>query len=101
MIPNEKLTLEVIPQSDARRSEIESFALAFDGYAAAGSFEACAETAHSLRDKTLTELRITLFFRQRARRFVDLDDAALQTELDEDREHIRQIRMRVEEGQLD
>jgi len=90
-IPSEKLTLEIIPQPDADQSEIDRFALTLNGYEAAGSFAACAEIAQVKREKTLTELRIALFFRQRARRFVDFDDVALQTELDEEHELVRQI----------
>ena len=97
-IPSEKLTLEIIPQPDADRCEIDRFALTLNGYEAAGSFAACAEIAQVKRKKTLTELRITLFFNQRARRHVDLDDLDSDIILAEDRELIRQIREKVAAG---
>ncbi len=64
-ISNQDLTLESIPFPTATWDEIERFALTFDGYAAAGSFEACAEIANAQRRETLTDLRTCLFFEQR------------------------------------
>jgi len=100
-IPNDELTLDRIPASDSSRSEIERFALTVDGYKLSGSFEACAGIAGSTGKKTLTELRITLFFKQRARRFVGLDDLDQEDILAEDRELIRQIREMVDVRQLE
>jgi hypothetical protein len=55
----------MIPGTDADWYSISMFALQFDGYKESGSFEACAEIANSGRDKTLTDLRVCLFFEQR------------------------------------
>jgi hypothetical protein len=67
-IPNDELIAERIPRPDATWYEIERFALTFDGYKHAGSFEACAEIANTRRNETLDDLRTRLFFEQRSYR---------------------------------
>ena len=100
-IPNRELTLNLVPSPDAKVADIERFALTLNGYGEAGSFEACAEIALAKRQKTLTELRITLFFNQRARRFVDLDGLDGVDPVKEDRELLRLIRARIAAGKLE
>jgi len=76
-IPNSDLTLSMIPGTDADWYDISMFALQFDGYQECGSFEECAKIANAGRDKTLTELRVCLFFEQRRwRHFGESPDAA-------------------------
>jgi hypothetical protein len=65
LIPNESLRESDVPSPDASWDEIWTFALTFDGYAAHGSFDACAEIANQRRHETLSELRTCLFFEQR------------------------------------
>ena len=73
-IPNDVLTLEMIPFPEADWGEIGHFALAFDGYEYWGGFERCGELANQTRDHYLTHkqlpfpltvLRTSLFFEQR------------------------------------
>ena len=75
MIKNEDLQLDQIPQS--ADEDVHHFAATFNGYAAAGSFEACAEISQKVMNAiasdetenlTLTELRTVLFFTYRASR---------------------------------
>ena len=64
-IPNESLHLADIPTPDADITEIEHFALTFNGYEHWGSLEQCAAVANSQRHDNLTDLRTCLFFEQR------------------------------------
>jgi len=64
-IPNNDLTLDMIPGTDSDWYDISMFALKFDGYKECGSTEACAAIANAGRNNTLTELRTCLFFEQR------------------------------------
>ena len=64
-IPNEQLTLELVPSEAASWLEILAFALTFDGYEYWGSFERCVAFAEAKGHATLTGLRTCLFFEQR------------------------------------
>jgi hypothetical protein len=64
-VPDEALTLDLIPTPDASWHEIQEFALAFSGYSFHGSSEKCAEIANARRHETLSDLRTCLFFEQR------------------------------------
>lgn len=64
-ISNHELIARHIPATNADWLTISQFALTFDGYKSAGSFEKCAEIANTRRNTTLTELRTSLFFEQR------------------------------------
>jgi hypothetical protein len=65
VIPNDQLTPGDVPQKDADWSTISRFALTYNGYTEAGSFEKCGEIANEHRNSTLDELRTCLFFEQR------------------------------------
>lgn len=62
---NTELRADRIPSSAAQWSEIERFALTFDGYAVYGEPAALARVARETTGATLTELRAKLFFEQR------------------------------------
>jgi hypothetical protein len=64
-ISNVDLRLSMIPAADADWGEISKFALTLDGYAAYGSFDACADLANRGTPQSLLELRSSLFFEQR------------------------------------
>lgn len=64
-IPNDRLTRDMVPRSNADWSTIQEFALTFDGYQENGSFDACAEIANAHKHETLGDLRTCLFFEQR------------------------------------
>ncbi len=64
-ISNKRLRAEKMPLPAADWSEIQRFALTFDGYEHWGSFDQCAEIANAQRHDTLTDLRTCLFFEQR------------------------------------
>jgi len=117
-ISNAELTLADIPSVSAGMSEILDFALTFNGYRNAGSFEACAEIARSKRHDTLSNLRTCLFFAQRAEHFtahpVPLNPTPKQRaahevrvrereahRLDELRQLIALIRDKVSRGELE
>ena len=74
-LTNDELILELIPDpdQDGFRRAWNHFALTINGYEACGGFDECAKVAHKVwakpEDATLTELRIGLFFKQRAGRF--------------------------------
>ena len=68
MIENKDLTLADIPVRDSGLIAASEFSATFDGYNVAGSFENCAEIAQSPRMDSLTDLRISLFFRFRSMR---------------------------------
>jgi hypothetical protein len=65
LIPTAKLRLEDLPGPSASWSEISEFALTFDGYAEAESFENAARIANERRCESLQDLRMCLFFEQR------------------------------------
>ena len=80
LIANDELTEADIPPQDAEVfSDVEEFALSFDGYKFCGSFDKCRDTGElnyrrwkenrKLPD-TLDELRTCLFFAQRTWRWV-------------------------------
>ena len=81
-IPNEDLSLDLIPLPEAGWHEIGGFALTFNGYEFHGSLDACGEIAnHWLKTFTtsgalpqsLTDLRTCLFFEQRRWRHYGYD----------------------------
>ena len=97
-IRNEDLTAEAIPGPGARWGEIGAFALTFDGYAACGSFEACAEIANAHRHDSLSDLRTCLFFEQRRwRHFGSTPDRKAMAGI---REIVEKIRIKVAAGDL-
>jgi hypothetical protein len=59
-IPNERLTLRDVPSEGASWYDISDFALSYNGYAEAGSFERCAEIANARRNDSLDDLRACL-----------------------------------------
>ena len=70
-IPNDTLRVGDVPDITAGWPEIAEFALCFDGYAYAGSLEACKALAEWMRDDWrdihqlpahLSELRAALFY---------------------------------------
>ena len=61
-IPNDDIRLQDIPSQKADWSEIQHFALTFNGYGLHNSFEKCAQIANDRQHDTLTNLRICLFF---------------------------------------
>jgi hypothetical protein len=98
-LSNAALRLEHIPDEAAGWRKIGAFALTFDGYAAWGSFEACAAIAQERRGETLTELRTCLFFEQRRwRHFGEDPDAATMAYL---HAVIAKIRAHVRAGTLE
>jgi len=64
-IPNDALTLEMIPPKNALWNDIALFSLTFNGYQKSGSFNRCTEVADSANPKTLSDLRSCLYFEQR------------------------------------
>jgi hypothetical protein len=96
-IPNAQLNLSKIPDPDGDLQEWPEFAHSLDGYAAAGSFEACARLANDRSASTLTELRCALFFEARRDRHAggmgDSDAEWI-------RSLLRGIRSKVEAGEL-
>lgn len=64
-IPTAALTVAMIPAEDAPWQHIAAFALAFDGYEYAGSFERCADIANGPIPGDVDGLRAALFFEQR------------------------------------
>ena len=79
-IPNEQLSLEVVPSEGATWFEILAFALTFDGYEYWGSFERCEAFAEAKGHATLTGLRTCLFFEQRKWRNGDEGEPSSKTE---------------------
>lgn len=74
-IVNQDLSVAIIPTPDDGWQQICDFALTFDGYAACGNFEKCADIANARRNETLTDLRTCLFFEQRRwRHFAEIPD---------------------------
>lgn len=98
-IPNEELTLDDVPAPGADWDAVGEFALTFDGYAAMGSLDACAELTNRRSPSTLAELRACLFFEQRRYRHSDAmpegDDWHYIQSL------VKQIADSVRAGQLD
>lgn len=70
LIPNDKLTTEMIPAADAPWDDIQSFALTFDGYTYFGSVAKLAAAVREERHETLSEVRACLFFEQRRLRHI-------------------------------
>lgn len=64
-IPTSALTVAMIPADDAPWQRIATFALSFDGYEYAGSFERCADIADGPMPSDVNDLRAALFFEQR------------------------------------
>jgi hypothetical protein len=64
-IPNDRLTLGLLPADEADWLEILAFAQTFDGYEFWGSFERCAAFAEAKGHASLTGLRTCLFFEHR------------------------------------
>jgi hypothetical protein len=65
-ISNDQLHVSDVPEPETGWERINDFAHTFDGYERWGSFERCAEVAHSGREDSLDELRTALFFLARA-----------------------------------
>lgn len=91
-VPNHRLKAELIPSPDASWDQIGRFALTFNGYDHWGSYERCAEIAHTRRNQTLTDLRTCLFYQQRSWRDQGNPDAAGMEYI---RSLVEQIRFRV------
>ena len=79
IIPNDKLTLDMLPGPEATEEDFFVFALTFNGYEA---FEDCDEIAnkaarafaeHGTLPESLDELRGGLFYEQRRKRHCDSD----------------------------
>ena len=64
-IPNESLKVEQVPPDNADWSEIQTFALTYDGYTEFGSVAVIGKLANKRCPSTLTEYRACLFFEQR------------------------------------
>lgn len=93
-IANAELTLADVPAAEADWETIQRFALTFDGYAASGSSDKCAEVANARRHGSLTELRTCLFFEQRRwRHFGEDPDAEAMQYI---RDVLGKIRSRVD-----
>ena len=60
-LSNRQLRLDRIPNPDSDLHKWVDFAHTIDGYAAAGSFEACADLSHHTSGANLTDLRCALF----------------------------------------
>lgn len=95
LIDSDSLTLEQIPSSDGSWSEISRFAHTFNGYEFHGSFEKCAEVAHSENLNTLDELRTGLFFLLRSIRHGG--EGPSDSDLEFARNLIGRIRQKVEQ----
>ncbi len=99
-LTNAELRFELIPDpaQDSFRRAWHHFAITLNGYEASGGSRECAEVAHKVwekpEDATLTELRIALFFKQRAERFTQQDRTELAAVL------VRLIRAKVLKGDL-
>ena len=66
----------MIPADDAPWLQIATFALSFNGYAYAGSFERCAAIANEPMPRDIDDVRCALFFEQRRwRHFGEEPDA--------------------------
>lgn len=66
-IGNNELAVEMLPALDDRES-VFVFAMSFNGYEYAGSFDESAKKARAMSRKTLDEIRNELFFSARASR---------------------------------
>lgn len=97
-IPNDGLTPDLLPLADADWTAIMEFALTFNGYDAAGGFQACAAIADARRHDSLTDLRTCLFFEQRRWRHwgVDPDEPGMEYI----RDLVEKIRQRVAAGDV-
>src|SRR5437773_11363899 len=100
-IHNEAPRLIDIPAPGAPWSDVETFALTFDGYERHGSFKACAKIGNRVRDgylsgrrlpRSLDTLRTCLFFEQRRWRHFGSAPA------EKDREYIDSVLERIREG---
>ena len=75
-IPSETLKSTDVPEAGAAWSEIQEFALTFNGYSFWNGFDRCAAIANAKQPQNLTELRTCLFFEQRRwRHFGETPDA--------------------------
>jgi hypothetical protein len=98
-IQNHELIFEKIPDPDADWSQIARFALTMNGYKKAGSFEKCAEIATAGNPKTLTELRLCLFFEQRTwHHFAEVPDSEDMTYI---RDLVKRIKEKVQSNELE
>ena len=73
-ISNQKLRLNDIPSDDSAESNIQNFALSFDGYAAYpddSNGDRCADIANRKDHSSLSRARACLFFEQRRSRHSD------------------------------
>lgn len=64
-IPTDSLGPVDVPPANAEWSEIQEFALTFNGYSFWNGFDRCAAIANAKQPRNLTELRTCLFFEQR------------------------------------
>ena len=87
----EKLRLSDVPATEAEYLVINAFAHRIDGYAAAGSFERCAQIAANPDRDSIMELRIALFFHYRAMRHTG------EEETEQDVAYVREIVQRIRE----
>jgi hypothetical protein len=80
LIASADLRVEDVPGIDAQWDEVREFALTFNGYDHARSFESCAELARRTRlayeqnsslKAPLDDLRASLFFEQRREHWTD------------------------------
>lgn len=95
LIDTEELSLEDLPSDDADIHEIFRLALTFDGYAADGSFAACAEIANERVHDTIEHLRMCLFFEQRRWRHMGWDPSG--EALEEIHELVAEMRRRLKQ----
>ena len=94
LILNKDLQLSQIPAPESDYSEIEKFALTFNGYEVPN----CADIANTRSAKSLTELRAALFFEQR--RYRHFGSKPTGEDLHYIRTLVKRIRDRVEVKEL-